>query len=105
MAVTHAITLATADDGTRMVLASITMDSSYAAGGEVVTPNLVGLTRITGALVGNAMNATPVGFVGVWDQANLKLAVFGQDDASVGGLIQQSGDLSALVFTVLFFGV
>lgn len=105
MAVTSTRVVSIAEDGTRMVLATVLMDSSYAAGGEVVTPNDLGLTRITGAIVGAAMNATPAAIVGVWDQANSKILAFGQDDATVGGLVQQSGDLSAFTFQVMFFGV
>lgn len=104
MAVTHAVTLMTANDGTRMVLATITPDASYAAGGEVITPNLVGLNRITGAIVSPAFNATPAALVGSWDQTNLKLLMF-QETGNAGLLGESSGDLSALVFTVLFFGV
>lgn len=105
MAVTSTRVLSIAEDGVRQVHATVTMDASYAAGGEVVTPGDLGLARIIGGLVGNAKDATPKGYIGVWDQANLKLLVFGQDDASVGGLIQQSGDLSALTFNCIFFGV
>lgn len=103
MTITAATTLSIAEDRTRMVLATYTMDSSYAAGGEVVTPNDVGLQRIDGAIIGNEFDATPEGFIGCWDQTNKKILVFAKDGTT--GAAQASGDLTALAFTCLFFGV
>lgn len=103
MAVTSAITLMVNEDRVRMVLATVTMDSSYAAGGEVVTPGDLGLQRIDGAIIGNEFDATPEGFTGAWDQTNKKLLVFAKDGTT--GAAQASGDLTALAFTCLFFGV
>lgn len=104
MAVTSTSELQVDVDGTRMVLATVLMDSSYAAGGETVTPGDLGLTRITDAIVSPAKNATPLAIVGVWDQTNTKILAFGQD-GTTGGLAQMTGDLSAYTFRVLFFGV
>lgn len=104
MAVTSTRVVSVAEDGTRMVLATVLMDSSYSAGGELVTANDLGLQRITGAIVGNAFNATPAGMMGAWDQANSKVLAF-KEAGSAGFMAEASGDLSALTFTCLFFGV
>lgn len=104
MAVTSTRVLSTAEDGTRMVHATVTMDSSYAAGGEPVTAGDLGLQYITGAIVGNAFNATPAGMMGAWDQANKKILAF-KEAGSAGFMAEASGDLSALTFNCIFFGV
>lgn len=104
MAVTISRLLEIDGDGVRQVVATVQMDSSYAAGGEAVALGSLGLQRCTGAVVSPASGTGPVGYVGVWDNANSKLLAF-QQDGTTGGLAQASGDLSAVTFTVHFFGV
>jgi hypothetical protein len=106
MAVTTTRLFEQDNDGIRTVLATVLLDSSYPTGGEAVVLGDLGLTRVTQAIVGAAVNATPTAFVGVWDQTNSKLLAF-QQSAATSGLTQvpNATDLSALTFVVLFFGV
>lgn len=105
MAVTSTRVVSLAEDGTRMVHATVLMDSSYPTGGEVITPNDLGLVRITGAIVGNAVDATPEAFCGSWDQTNKKLLVFAKDGTTGMAQVADTTSLAALTFNCIFFGV
>jgi hypothetical protein len=50
-------------------IVTITLDSSYAAGGEAITANACGLSNITSLIPLN----TTGGYIPIWDQTNLKL--------------------------------
>ncbi len=89
----------------RISVSNITMDSSYPTGGEEITANQLGLTRITSVIPA----ASTTGYVPAWDQANSKLeAFYGDYSASVDGVLAEvasTTDLSAVTFTVIAFGV
>lgn len=92
-------------EGRRIHAYRIALDSTYPTGGEAVTANSVGLTRIDDALIG-----TEDGIVFKWDAANSKIMAYYADYDAVadGALIEcpNDHDLSG-VDTVLgiFFGI
>jgi hypothetical protein len=88
----------------RISVTTVTGDSSYETGGEALTANQLGLSRIT------ALVPVPnTGYIPVWDAANSKLKIFYGDNnnASDGPLIEipNATDVSAVTFTVLAFGI
>ena len=89
----------------RISVSNITMDASYPTGGEAITANQLGLSRITSVIPA----ASTTGYVPAWDQANSKLEVFyGDYSATVDGVLSEvaaTTDLSAVTFTVIAFGV
>lgn len=83
---------------------TVTMDSSYATGGEAITANACRLGSITGAVFG-----ANGGWVPVWDQANLKVMAYGQDGDTTGAPVALSQadaatDIATIVFTGLVWG-
>ena len=88
----------------RISVSIITGDSSYVTGGEPITANQLGLTRIT-ALIPVANT----GYIPVWDQDNSALKVFYGDNnnASDGPLIEipNATNIATVTFTVIAFGV
>lgn len=89
----------------RISVSTITGDSSYVTGGEAVTANQLGLTRITSLIP----VASTGGYVPAWDQTNGKLKIFQGDNANAasGPLVElgSTADASAITFTVIAFGV
>lgn len=87
-------------------LCTVTMDSSYDAGGESITgfPNSVGLARVVGCIV----LGSGTGYFGQWNNTtNKMMAFYGDFDAVADGALIEatSANLSAVVFTVIFLGV
>lgn len=62
----------------RISVSTITGDSSYVTGGEPITANQLGLTRITSLIP----VASTGGYVPAWDQTNSKLKIFQGDNAN-----------------------
>lgn len=89
----------------RISVSTITGDSSYVTGGEPITANQLGLTRITSLIP----VASTGGYVPAWDQTNSKLKIFQGDNANAasGPLVEfgSTADASAITFTVIAFGV
>ena len=83
----------------------VTFDSSYATGGEALTPSQVGLTSISGV---EAID-NHAGYVFEYDQANSKLIAYWADNnaAADSALIEVANatDLSAVAPTFRFTGV
>lgn len=74
MAVTPTVsTRMSGSNGEVINLVSIAMDSSYASGGEAITANACGLGRIDYLIP----LVSTGGYIPSWDQANLKLKMFG----------------------------
>lgn len=91
----------------RYSIVDITWDSSYATGGEALTPAQVGLSEILYCTdVGNydAQGKTVVAY----DAANDKLAAYGGDGGAAGVVnlkeVANATDLSTVTQTVLFLG-
>src|SRR5262245_22108625 len=104
MAATVAITDRKANVGPfKGRICTVTMDSSYDAGGEAITANQVGLLNIIGA----AIIGSSAGYLASWDYTNSKLKAYYADYDAVadGALIEPTGvNLSAVSFKVWFFG-
>ncbi len=94
-----------------VVTAAFTLDSSYDAGGEVITPAQLGLTRIDGILAGNAANASAanqVSVVGRNDAGTWKLAAAGDRAAAALSPLSQTNateNLSAYSGFLLAWGI
>lgn len=84
---------------------TVTLDSSYVTGGEAITANQAGLSRIDDV---NIMS-TSGGYVAAWDQTNLKFIAYYADYDAVGdgALIQvpNTTDLSAVVIRCEAIGI
>ena len=79
----------------RMVVASVTFDSSYPTGGEPLTASDLGLNTI------DYLSATTDGSNAVtWDKANNKLKVF----TAAGAEVANAVNLSAVVVRILAIG-
>lgn len=90
----------------RIVYSAITLDNSYAAGGEVITANALGLTTIDDVIV----SAGDDGWLVQWDQANLKFVAYGGGTATstvvLANPVTPSGqDLSLVRFGVIAIGI
>jgi hypothetical protein len=91
----------------KVSIADVTFDSSYATGGEALTPEQVGLTAILGAFTVGIVSGTF--YVAVsFDATNAKLMAFGGDGAAAGIAqlkeVASAVDLSACRLKVCFIG-
>ena len=90
------------EEGVKLVYATVTFDSSYPTGGEAVTAADFGLGNIRALIVGSNDEA---GVSARWDQANSKLKLFDEDNASgIEAEFANAGDASANVVTVHVVG-
>lgn len=88
-----------------VLFVTLAFDNSYPTGGESITANAIGLTRINGAIIpGN------VGYTFTWDGTNSKVLVYYGDNnnASDGPGIELPDTTDASAITAapaLFFGI
>lgn len=87
-----------------MTAASIAFDDSYPTGGEAITPNALGLSRIDGAIFSNGD-----GYAFEFDAANDKVIAYYADyDAGADGALIQvpdTTDIATVVTFGIFFGI
>lgn len=106
MAVTVTSVFKSEVEGRRMHVVTIGFDDAYPTGGEPVTADNVGLTRIDQAII-----SPTAGYLLVWDQANSKiLAYYADYDAGADGAlieVPDTTDINASLTAVvgIFFGV
>ena len=90
----------------KVIVADVTMDSSYPTGGESMTAGDLGLQKVS------MVQANPnAGYIPEYDHTNSKLKVYRQKDpANAGGAdiplpeVGSTVDLSAVVFRVMATG-
>jgi hypothetical protein len=90
-------------DKCKIVLAKVTMDSSYLTGGELVTPANFGLSGIYGMICGNP----PLGgFIATYDPVTGSIPLWVSTTATPGVLTQLGSTVSAAtaVVPVVVFG-
>lgn len=92
-------------EGRRMHVYTIAFDDAYPTGGEAVTADNVGLTRIDNAII-----APAGGFVFQWDQANSKIKAYWVDTSTDGAAMAEvvdTTDINASLTAILgiFFGL
>lgn len=87
----------------RLHLYSVTFDSSYAAGGEAVTANDLGLNSIDVVIPAPGI----VGRVAIWDSTASKLMAFASGSSATAVLAESTAatDLSAFVTQVIAIGL
>jgi hypothetical protein len=95
MALTIAINKRDKTIGKKVVYATITLDSSYATGGESITPGSLGLTSIDFILFDGGLGYRPQ-----FDYANSKIMMY----TSAGTQTTNATDLSSIVLKALVFG-
>lgn len=87
----------------RVWVGTITFDSSYPTGGEAVDAGQFGMSSIVALIVGSTDEA---GISARWDHANSKLILMDEDNTSgIEAQFANTGDASAVVATVLVFGI
>lgn len=84
---------------------TLAFDDAYPTGGEAITPNSVGLTRIDDAII-----APTAGFIFQWDRTNSKIKAFWVDTTVDGAAMSEvvdTTDINAELTAVLgiFFGI
>lgn len=86
----------------RLHLYTVVFDSSYAAGGEAITANEIGLTSIDTIVV----FPSTAGRVGVFDSANSKLLAMATGSSATAALSESTAgtDLSTFSATMLAIG-
>jgi hypothetical protein len=86
-------------------IVEVTFDSSYASGGESLTPSDVGLSDISIVLISPDANALE-GYVVAYDYTAEKLMVFEEEAVAAGGPLVEEGavNLSTLVVRLLILG-
>ncbi len=87
-------------------IGTIACSTSYAAGGDTITPAQFGLVKISALLVNGAVNGTPTGYYPVPDLTNLKLIMLSTGTAS-GDAFNEVGaatDLHTFVANYVAFG-
>lgn len=105
MSVTTAALFKSEVEGRRLHVYTIGFDDTYPTGGEAITPDAVGLTRIDDAII-----APTAGFVFSWDRANSKVKAFWVDTTTDGAAMAEvvnDTDINASLTAVLgvFFGI
>ncbi len=95
MALTFAEEVRTVAKAERIVVTTVTFDSSYATGGESLTPADLGLNRI------DFLSATTDGSNAViWDKANNKLKVY----TAAGTEVTNATSLASVAVRILAVG-
>lgn len=92
-------------EGRRMHAVTLAFDDAYPTGGEALTADNVGLSRIDQAII-----APAGGFVFEWDQTNKKVKAYWVDTSTDGAAMAEvpnDTDINAALTAVLgiFFGV
>ena len=106
MAITVASVTNVFDGPKRIRFAQITLDSSYATGGETIAAGDLGLQKIDAVF----MSGGDDGYVTQWDETNLKFLAYANATSTTTNPVQAlsevaSGqDLSAVVFWALVVG-
>lgn len=105
MAATVANVTTLASGPKRVKYAEVTLDSSYAAGGEVITANDLGLQSIDWCFAGGND-----GWNVQWDSTNLKFLAYGGTTATATTVVAapqapSAADLSGVVFGVIVVGI
>ncbi len=93
--------------GYKIVLATITFDSSYLTGGELVTPATFGLTAIDAMFFsGDVLAATLALSVPSYDRTVGAVRLFGSNGAAPAQLVEiaSTTDVSAQIYRVVVFG-
>ncbi len=96
MALTYVEEVRTVTRAERMVVTTVTFDSSYATGGESLTPADLGFGRID-----FLSTATDGNYLIVWDKANNKLKAY----TAAGAEVTAATNLSAIAIRILAIGV
>jgi hypothetical protein len=88
----------------RCVVADVTFDSAYPAGGEPYTPAMFGLNSIDFIACEAALGSSTTAYVARADHANAKLMLFNSNGAAPAALLETAtANQSATVVRVMAF--